>query len=408
MSAARAGAEGGGRAGAGWCNRSTVGISLASLFSDVSHELATAVLPLVLQGLGAMPRALGWIEGSANGIATLAKLWGGVASDRVRRRKPLAAAGYLVTAMGIAAISVCTTWLQVLLCRVAAWFGRGSRSAPRDVLMIDAVEAKGRGRAFGMERGADALGAVLGPLLAVWLLALGTAPQQVVLWSLLPGLLAFLAIVLLVVERTRRVAERRSFLGDVRTTGRPFQRFLVAILAFGCGDFSRAMLILYCTQHATGTLFSLTASTFAIALYALHNAVSALFAFPLGVVVDRTSARPVLVCGYFFAALVTAGFALLPPEPLLLVALFTGSGIYIACQEVAEKAAAAELLPPEVRGTGMGLLAATNGIGDFVASVTVGELWTALPRQVGVGFAVAAALQFAGAAGLLWTLRRKA
>src|SRR5437870_11086921 len=111
-------------ASAAWLNRSTVGVALASLFSDVSHELGTAVLPAVLLALGAGPAALGWIEGSADGLSALAKLWGGVLTDRVARRKWLASIGYFVTAVGVAAIALCTSCAQVLVCSVAACVGR--------------------------------------------------------------------------------------------------------------------------------------------------------------------------------------------------------------------------------------------------------------------------------------------
>src|SRR5712691_2010998 len=183
-----------------WLNRSTVGVALASLFSDVSHELGTAVLPAVLLALGAGPAALGWIEGSADGLSALAKLWGGALTDRVARRKPLASIGYLVTAVGVAAVGLCTSWAQVLVCRVVAWIGRGSRSAPRDVLMAAATTPATTGKAFGMERAGDALGAVIGPLVAVALLARGVEARQVMVVSLLPGLLAFLSIAILVHE----------------------------------------------------------------------------------------------------------------------------------------------------------------------------------------------------------------
>src|SRR5881296_2583251 len=94
---------------AAWLNRSTVGVALASLFSDVSHELGTAVLPAVLLALGAGPAALGLIEWSADGLSALAKLWGCALTDRVTRRKPLASIGYFVTAVGVAAIALCTS-----------------------------------------------------------------------------------------------------------------------------------------------------------------------------------------------------------------------------------------------------------------------------------------------------------
>lgn len=383
----------------GWVNRSTGGIAAASLFSDVSHELATAVLPTLLLGLGAGPAAIGIIEGTADGAATLAKLWGGHAADRVPRRKPLASLGYLVTAAGIAAIGFCTHWLQVLGCRVAAWVGRGSRSAPRDALLADAADPAVLGRAFGLERAGDALGAVLGPLLAMALIAGGSAPQQIVFWSLLPGMLAFLAIALVVVEKPRPAAQRPAggFAASLRATGAPFRRYVGAVFVFGCGDFSRTLLILYATQHATGTLFSLPAAAFAIGLYVVHNAVSAAVAIPLGALADHLGRRRVLVLGYALGSATTFGLAVLPAMPLVLLLLFVASGVYIAAEEVAEKAVAVELLPSAVRGTGLGVLAAANGIGDFVSSAMVGVLWSAWPEAPAVGFAAAGALQLAGA-----------
>jgi MFS family permease len=160
-----------------WLNRTTLGVSAASLFSDISHELATAVLPAFLVSLGAGPAALGWIEGSADGLSAVAKLWGGVATDRARRRKPLASVGYLVTAVGTAAIGVCAAAWQVAVCRIVAWIGRGSRTPARDVLMAEGAPAEAHGRAFGLERAGDAAGAVLGPLLAMLFLAWGIEPN---------------------------------------------------------------------------------------------------------------------------------------------------------------------------------------------------------------------------------------
>jgi MFS family permease len=356
----------------------------------------------VLIALGAGPAALGLIEGSADGLSTLAKLWGGAAADRVKRRKPLASIGYFVTAIGTAAIALCTSWAQVLTCRVVAWIGRGSRGAARDVLMSEAAAPSALGKAFGLERAGDALGAVLGPLLAMVLIARGQEPRHVMLWSVVPGLLAFLSIALIVVEKPRAEAVRvgRSFLGDVRGTGRPFQRYLLSILVFGCGDFSRTLLILYATQHVVGTLFSLPAGALAIALYVLHNAVSAVASFPIGALTDAVGRRGVLVVGYLFAAATTLAFALLPATPETLVVLFVCSGIYVACEEVVEKAYAAELLPSEVKGTGMGVLAATNGVGDFASSALVGLLWSLFPGSPAYGFVAAAALQFLGASSL--------
>jgi MFS family permease len=309
--------------------------------------------------------------------------------------------------VGIAAIGLCTAAWQVFVCRVVAWIGRGSRSAARDVLMAEGAPAEAHGRAFGMERAGDAAGAVLGPLLAMLFLARGVEPRHLMFVSLLPGLLAFLSIAWLAVERAHEPRRASFHLGaELAGTGRPFRRYLLGILVFGAGDFSRTLLILYATEHITGALFSLRGAAAAVALYVLHNAVSAGAAFPIGALADRVGHRRVIVGGYILAAATTLAFALAPPTPSWLLLLFVCSGVYIASEEVAEKSYAASLLPADRRGAGMGLLAATNGVGDMVSSALVGSIWAAVSNPAW-GFAAAAALQSLGAVLVAFTAREE-
>lgn len=383
-----------------WRNRTTAGIAAASFFSDVSHELATAVLPAFLTALGGGPAALGIIEGVADGCATFAKVGGGFAADRTTRRKPLASVGFLITAAGIAAIGVCTSWLQVLGCRVVAWIGRGSRSAPRDVLLMDGAPPEAVGRAFGAERAADAAGAVAGPLLALWMLSLGVAPAALFTWSLAPGLAAFAMIAFVVTERRtpRATGPRLDLRAQWAAVGRPFRRYVGAVFAFGCGDFSRTLLILFATEKTVATPWNWSPAATAVALYVFHNAVGAVAALPIGALADRCGRRATLRVGYALAIATTAGLAVLPPTAPVLLVLFACSGIYVACEEVAEKAVASEMLPPSSKGAGMGVLAAVNGLGDMIASALVGLLWSAFPDRLDVGLWAACGLQVAGAA----------
>lgn len=265
------------------------------------------------------------------------------------------------------------------------------------VLSVHGQQIEGKEERPVAAEDADAAGAVLGPLLAMALLAQGLQPRNLMLWSLGPGLFAFLAVTFVVVEAPH-VPRRAAFSlrGELAGTGPSFRRYLRGILMFGCGDFSRTLLILYATQRMAGSLFTLTAASAAVALYVLHNAVSAAAALPIGALADRFGHRRVVVIGYLFAAATTFGFALAPPTPGWLAFLFICSGTYIASEEVAEKSYAASLLPSARRGAGMGLLAATNGIGDMVSSALVGSLW-ALSSDHSWGFAVAGALQLLGA-----------
>ena len=156
-----------------WINRTVVGIILATFFSDFSHEMATAVLPLYLTALGLGPAALGIMEGLADFLVSLSKLGGGVLGHHVHRKRPWAVLGYLVTTMATAAMGLVSSLAALVGLRTTAWVGRGFRGPLRDYLLSDAVEPTHYGRVYGLERTGDMLGAVAGPLVATLLVWLG-------------------------------------------------------------------------------------------------------------------------------------------------------------------------------------------------------------------------------------------
>ena len=179
-----------------------LGIALASLFSDWSHEIATAILPAFLGSLGATAAWLGIIEGVSDGLSSFAKLGSGFYADRLPRRKPIAFCGYLVTALATGAFALATTAWHVLIARAAAWLGRGVRTPVRKALLTAAVDPSIYGRAFGFERAMDTLGAIIGPLTALGLLAaLPGNYRTAFAITLIPGLVAATLIGLVVQER---------------------------------------------------------------------------------------------------------------------------------------------------------------------------------------------------------------
>jgi hypothetical protein len=143
-----------------WITRTVLAIVAATFFSDLSHEMGTAVLPLYLATVGLGPAALGLIEGVGDFLLSLAKLAGGVVGHRVRAKRPLASLGYLVTTLATWGIAFGRGLAAVMALRGAAWVGRGFRSPLRDYLLADAVEPQAYGRAYGLERAGDMLGAV--------------------------------------------------------------------------------------------------------------------------------------------------------------------------------------------------------------------------------------------------------
>jgi len=146
-----------------WLNSTVLGIGLASLFSDWSHEIATAAMPAFLATMGVAAAWIGLIEGVSDGLSSFAKLASGHFTDRLERRKPIAVAGYVITALGTASFGLATSAWHVLLARATAWLGRGVRTPVRKALLAASVSKEAYGRAFGLERAMDTLGAIVGP-----------------------------------------------------------------------------------------------------------------------------------------------------------------------------------------------------------------------------------------------------
>jgi MFS family permease len=358
-------------AGRKWITRGVVGIALATFFSDVAHEAATAVLPLYLTAIGLGPAALGFVEGFADLVYSLAKLAGGVIGHRVEHKKPIVAAGYALTMAGTASIALVHGIAAIVALRATAWIGRGVRSPLRDHMLADEVEPTHFGRAYGLERTADMLGALVGPLLAILLVWIGLSAGTVIAWTVVPAAIPVIAI--LVLTRDKRVPAESTPRERGAPLPREFKRFLGGVLLFGLGDFSRAFLILLAARALGDAGQSRPATlSIAVAMYALHNGVSALAAYPIGKWGDRTSKTRLLAYGYGLGVVTNVLLAFGSDSMPLLVVAVVLSGVYIAAEETLEKACGAELLPRASRSLGLGILAASNAAGDMVSSVAVG------------------------------------
>ena len=387
------------RPGRSWLTRGVLGVGLASLFSDWGHEAATSILPAFLASLGAPAAALGVIEGVSDGLSSFAKLAGGWIADHPRFRKPTGVIGYLATALTTGAYALAQSWPMLLLLRALGWMGRGSRGPSRDTLLAEYVAPGQMGRAFGFERAMDTVGAVLGPLSAAALV--GTLGLRGVLgWSFLPGLIAALAFAFLVPSSRKlteqglaapaKVSERFARLP------RNYWRYLAGVFAHGIGDFAPTLLILRATQILTPQWGLARAAAVSVGLYTFHNFVDAAASYPAGALGDRIGKRGLLATGYLVGAVSYVGFIFAQPKIPALAVLFGLAGIHHAFEQSLEKSLAAELTSGEVRGTGFGVLATANGIGDLFSSVIVGTLWSVMNPAAGLLYAAVFAV--AGAA----------
>ena len=318
-----------------WLTRGVRSVGLASFFSDSGHEIATSILPsFVTHTLRSSAGALGLIEGLSDALTGLAKLIGGPLANDEGRRLRLATGGYLVTAAATGAIGLATTIWQAGLLRALAWTARGARSPARDSMLATLAPAQAYGRAFGLERAGDNLGAVAGPLLAAGLVAwIGIRPA--IYFAAIPGIFAAVAITVAAKE-ARRVRDpiRRRFaleLGGLRRAG--LARPLLPIALFEVGNCATTLLILRATNllhHHGRTAASATA--LAALLYAGLNASASAVALGGGHWIDRTGPRGAFAAGAALFALAYAGFAVgVRAWPALLgFFLLAGAGIGLA------------------------------------------------------------------------------
>jgi MFS family permease len=349
-------------------SKNTFLLAVASLFTDISTEMLYPVLPVFMtQTLRASGSIVGLVDGFAQATQNIVQGFSGMLSDKLKKRKPIALAGYLVAAVAKPLMGLCTVWQGLFAARLMDRLGTGTRSAPRDALIASSVHEKDRGRAFGMEGLGDNAGAFLGPLLTVFLLsALHIAIQPIFYLAFIPGLLAFF-IVLLVKENPAQVASESKIEVNLRQFPKNYWKYLLVTAMFGLGNSSNAFLILR-TQESGASLKT------TILIYAAFNLVAALISYPAGSLSDTWSRKNVLLVSFVIVVVVYLGFAL-TTKIVLLAGLFIFYGLYQGMFRAVGKAFASDFVPDHLRASGIGWYSATVGLSQLVASVVAGLFW---------------------------------
>jgi len=384
-------------------------MGLTSFFSDASHEMTTAVLPIFLVNLVGnvlAPQLLGIISGLSDAASSFVKIFSGWISDRVKKRKGLMVAGYAATGFFAGLTGFAANWIGVLFYRTFAWMGRGLREPPRDALIADSVSPAYYGRAFGFHRAMDTLGAIAGPLFVFFALT-HVGVKNIFLISFIPGLLAVLVVILLTKESPQEDGKQQSagFWKDIASLPKSFRFFLLVMFVFGIGNFNRTLLLLRTQNILTPVSGLVIAGSLSILLYAFRNIIQAIADYVIGHLSDFFGRKVLLaVFGFFIFGLMSLGLAFPIPALWFFVLMFALSGISAAAYTALEKAYAADLLPAHLRGTGFGVLQTIDGIGDFASSFMVGFLWSAVSPASGF---IYAAILSTGSAVMLFVLRNR-
>lgn len=359
--------------------RNVVALSSVALLNDVSSEIIYPLLPAFLAlSLGASPFAIGIIEGFAESIASLLKLFSGWLSDRFGTRKLPVLAGYALAALTRPVLGFVTTWPQVLAVRMTDRVGKGIRGAPRDALLADSVSPKERGFAFGFNRAADHLGAVFGPVVAfvlLWFFAANSQSptiaeyQTVFLFASVPVIIGLFVIIFFVKEKRHQPDENAEPPKlSLKGFDSNFKRYLLVVALFTLSNSTDAFLLLRAADAGISPV------VLPLLWMALHIS-KVVFSLIGGDLSDRLGRKTLIIGGWLIYACVYAGFAFVD-SAWQAWALFIIYGAYFGMTEGVEKAFVADMVPESRRGTAYGLYNLAFGITVFPASLLFGLIWT--------------------------------
>lgn len=365
-------------------------LGLISLVNDSASEMIYPLVPLYLTSvLMAGPKALGLIEGIAEAASSLLKLAAGVLADRTRTITRWVIAGYTVAGLARPLIAFATSWPGVLACRFADRVGKGLRSAPRDALLTMSVAPNQRGLAFGFHRAMDNFGAVIGPLLAAVLLALGMPLRRVLLAAIVPALIVIVLALAVPEPESRPDARPAPFAWNLSEFPPAFRRYLIVLALFMLGNSSNMFLLLRAKELGMS-------DARVPVVWALVSLVAAVLSTPLSALSDRLGRRKLIICGWSVYAMLYLIFGLLPAQPWLLWPLSAAYGVFLAATEGVEKALVADMVPQGQAGTAFGWYNLVAGIFLLPASVLFGWVWSSFAPlwafAFGSGCALTAAL----------------
>lgn len=350
-------------------------LGLTSFFTDMSSEMIFPVLPIFLTTvLGANMAVIGLIEGVAESAATILKLFSGWFSDKFGKKKPLIIAGYSFSAVTKPLLALSTHWGHVLAVRLADRVGKGLRTAPRDALITASVDKSERGAKFGLHRAMDTAGAIVGTLIAFFVLQqyLEGAFKIIFLLSAIPGLIA-VTVLIFGVKDVPQKTESKKLSFDFGSCDPTLKRFLWAIAFFNLANFSYAFFILRADNIGLA-LFMIPL------VYFVYNVVYAAFAIPIGKLSDRIGRKPILIVGVLLFGLTSLGFGFVANTTTIWF-LFALYGLFMAVTDGVSRAYVSDLAASNKRGLAFGTYHAIVGITVLPANFIGGFLWHTINVQ---------------------------
>lgn len=378
-------------------------LGLVSFFADISSEMVYPIIPLYLTAaFGATPLLVGFIEGIAESLASLLKVYSGYLTDKYQKKKPVAFIGYATGLIYKIALLVSTSWTGILISRIIDRIGKGIRTSPRDVMVSESAKETDRGQAFGIHKALDMLGSAIGIILSYFILLRfkdNTSSYKLIfIISIIPAVIALLMFLFIKEKNTAYPQkERTGFLNQFKNLDQKLKMYLLISMIFTLGNSSNSFLLL----RANTAGFDATS---VILLYFIYNVTASLLAIPFGRMSDRFGRKNILITGYIIFAVVYFGFGIADTKMGFML-LFMLYGIYTATTAGVERALITDIAPADLKGTMLGLQQTIVGISLFFASIIFGFLWNNFGSFI--PFAFGATLSLISAILLMITFRKR-
>ncbi len=363
--------------------RNVTALGLVSFFTDFSTEMVLGILPLFLVStLGASRAILGAIEGSAELTSYAFRMVSGSLSDKTGKRKAFVLAGYAVSAASKPFFAASASWMDAFLVRAGDRIGKGLRTAPRDALIADSVSESKAGRAFGMHRTLDQMGAIVGPVAAFGLLQVMDM-RGVFVMSLFPGVVALLVLVFFVKEVAvkKRTGTILSNISHLVKTNKQFALLLVISGIFGLGAFNFSFVLLRASDLGV-------AKEMIPLVYAVINVFHTVIGIPAGILADRVGKERVLILGYAIFAAFAILMILLSGNSLYAYVFAAVFGLYAGVYETVQRAVVPRFVPSDLRGTAFGVFNLVLGACFLVSNFAFGYIWDNLGLEYAVYYSL--------------------
>ncbi|HII04197.1 MAG TPA: MFS transporter [Candidatus Nitrosotenuis sp.] len=354
-------------------------LGLVSFFTDFSSEMVFGILPyFIVSTLGLSRAFLGVLDGSSELSSYAFRMLSGTLSDKVGKRKTLVLCGYGLSTVSKPFFSLSGSWFDTFLIRNSDRIGKGIRTAPRDALISESVSASKQGRAFGLHRTLDQMGAIVGPLVAFVLLQVIDL-RSIFLVSLIPGIVAVLILIFFVKEKPKvKTSATRIFslFGSALKGNKQFVFFLSVSAIFSAGAFNFSFVLLRSSDLGVD-------KNFIPLIYLAINVAHTAIGFPIGVLSDKIRKELVILLSYAIFGislfLMSIGHGVI--FAYLIAAVF---GLYVGISETVSRAIVPRFVGPELRGTAFGIYNLSSGVAFFASNVIFGFLWDSFGLNTGL------------------------